>query len=321
MIDLWRSGFVRRPLTDVVDRPPSAGEIVWLPDRGPHAYWADPFAMERDGRLTVFVEGFDYVVRRGRIHYFQYDAQDRLLGQGVALAEPWHLSYPALIEDGDDLYMLPEAYKSGGLILYRCVGFPHRWEAVARLGLAPAIDATLIRHGGLWWMFHALPGPADRAMRELHLAWAPALTGPWTPHPANPVLSGLDVSRPGGTAFVRDGLVHLPVQDCAAAYGAAVHLLRIDRLSTQDFSAAKVARFEAGDLSPGFHDGLHTLSGHGGVTCLDVKSVRRSPAEPWLKARFKLGRALGLYGSLGGRAAGAGVHPRLFSPVSDPIQA
>ena len=97
MFDIWRSGYLRRPLTEVMDRPPRPDEIVWLPDRGPHAFYADPFGLERDGVLTVFVEAFDYRVRRGDIHYCQYDADDRLVGQGVALAEPWHLSYPTLI--------------------------------------------------------------------------------------------------------------------------------------------------------------------------------------------------------------------------------
>jgi hypothetical protein len=297
---------------NVVNQPPNPDEIVWLPDCGPHAYLADPFAIERDGILTVFVEAFDYVVRRGEIHFYRYDPQDRLVGRGVALSEPWHLSYPSLIEDGGELYMLPEAYKSGGLILYRCVSFPDRWEPVARLGQAAAIDATVVRHNGLWWMFHALPGPDDRAMRELHLAWSETLIGPWTTHAANPVMSGVETSRPGGTAFVRDGVLHLPVQDCAATYGGAINILRIDDLSPTAFSATVSARFEAADLMSGFSDGLHTLSGCGGVTCLDVKSIRHSSAEPWLKAGFKLRRALGLSGPRGRRATGAVVYPALF---------
>ena len=313
MFDIWRSGFIRRPLPSVMDQPPTADEVTWLPDCGPYAYVADPFGVTRDGVLTVFVEAFDYHVRRGEIHYRQYDADDRLIGQGVALTEPWHLSYPTLIEDGGELYMLPEGYKSGGLILYRCVRFPDRWAPAARLGDMAAIDATVVRHDGLWWMFHALAGPDDRAMREMHLAWSETLTGPWTAHAANPVMSGFDVSRPGGTAFVHDGALHLPVQDCRATYGAAVNLLRVETLTPDAFSAAAVKRFEPGDLLAGFGDGFHTLSGHGDVTFIDVKSIRRSAAEPWLKAGFKARRLLGLNGPRGRRATGQAVHPKLFS--------
>ena len=316
MFDIWRSGYIRRPLTSFLQQAPRADEVVWLPSCGPHAYVADPFGITRDGVLTVFVEAFDYRVRRGEIHYRQYDAGDRLLAQGVALAEPWHLSYPSLIEDSGELYLLPEGYKSGGLILYRCVRFPDRWEPVARLGEAAAIDATVVRHDGRWWMFHALAGPDDRAMRELHVAWADELTGPWTAHPGNPVLSGFQTSRPGGSAFVHGGALHLPVQDCAATYGAAINLLRIDPLSSEAFSASVVGRFEAGQLIEGFSDGFHTLSGHGDVTFIDVKGIRRSSAEPWLKAGFKARRLLGLNGPRGDRATGPAVHPQIFSTTS-----
>jgi hypothetical protein len=147
----------------------------------------------------------------------------------------------------------------------------------------------------------------------MHLAWSETLTGPWTAHAANPVMSGFDVSRPGGTAFVHDAALHLPVQDCRATYGVAVNLLRIETLTPDAFLAAAVKRFEPAGLLAGFGDGFHTLSGHGDVTFIDVKSIRRSAAEPWLKAGFKARRLLGLNGPRGRRATGPAVHPKLFS--------
>lgn len=296
MYDIWRSGFVRRSLTSVQATGVRPGEVIWLPDQGPFAYLADPFGIVREGLLTVFAEHFDYRSRRGEIRYFQYNQADTLVGQGLALAAPFHLSYPSLIEDGGDLYMLPEAYKSGGLTLYRCVRFPDLWEPAERLLDIPAIDATVVRHGSKWWMFHALPGPADQAMRELHVAWADALTGPWTPHAANPVRSGFQTSRPGGTAFEIDGVLHLPVQDCAETYGAAINLLGIEALTPDVFEAVVAGRFEAGDLLPGHPDGFHTLSGHGDATFIDVKRIQRSASEGWIRAQYKVRRLLGLNG-------------------------
>lgn len=292
MYDLWRVGYVRRPLTHVMGPDPlPAAEVVWLPEP-PRSfqYVADPFGIVRDGVLTVFVEAFDYRTRRGDIRYFQYDATDTLLGQGVALAEPWHLSYPALVEDGGELYMLPEGYRSGGLNLYRCTRFPDQWEPAGRVLDAPAIDATVVRHDGRWWMFHALPGPADQAMRELHVAWADALTGPWTAHAANPVRTGFRDCRPGGTAFTHEGAVHLPVQDCEDGYGSRVRLLRIDELTGDRFAATEVRRFEPQGYLDGYTDGLHTLSGNGDVTFIDLKRVTQSPAEGWIKAQSKVRR-------------------------------
>lgn len=307
MYDIWRCGFIRRSLQSIAETAGvQAQEVTWLPPCGSFQFIADPFGIERDGVLTVFVEAFDYRVRRGEIHFYQYDAGDSLIGQGVALAEPFHLSYPSLIEDGGDLYMLPEGYKSGGLTLYRCVRFPDQWEAVQRLGDVAAIDATVVQHDGRWWMFYAVQGPDDQAMRELHVAWSLSLKGPWTAHEANPVRSGFATSRPGGTAFVHQGALHLPVQDCKSTYGAAISLLRIDDLTPSRFSAEVVQRFEPGDLLADHGDGLHTLSGNGAVSFIDVKGIRRSSAEGWVRTQYKLRRLFGMNGPHEGRpVAGA----------------
>ncbi len=297
MFDIWRSGYVRRSLASVASsRGVRPEEIVWLPPRGSFRYDADPFGIQLGGVLTVFVENYDYRVRRGEIHYCQYDGSNRLLSQGVALTQAVHLSYPSLIEDAGELYMLPEAYKSGRLTLFRCRRFPDDWEPVQQLLPEGAIDATVVRHDGMWWMFYALHGPGNRAMRELHIAFAPALMGPWSVHPANPVRSGFESSRPGGTAFEYDGALHLPVQDCVRTYGAALTLLRIEVLTPEAFFATAAMRLEPGVLLGGFGDGLHTLSGHGDLTFIDVKSIRQSVLEPLITLLFKLRRAAGLNG-------------------------
>lgn len=307
MFDLWRSGYIRSPLSHTLEPGGlDPAKVVWLPagDRS-FQFVADPFGVERDGVVTVFVEAFDYRVRRGEIHYFQYDRNDVLIDQGVALAEPFHLSYPSLIEDGGELYMLPEGYKSGVLTLYRCVRFPDRWEPVQTLLDVPAIDAAVVRSGARWWMFYALPGPDDRAMRELHVAWADRLEGPWTAHAGNPVRTGAADSRPGGSAFEREGVLHLPVQDCSGAYGSRIRLLRIDSLGPDRFEATEVRRFEPDGFLDGFSDGLHTLSGTGGMTFIDVKSVNRSPLERYIRAQYKLRRLFRLNGPRSQRAKAA----------------
>lgn len=295
MYDEWRVGFVRRPLTHVMGASGLAtNELIWLPlcERS-FQFIADPFGIERDGILTIFAEAFDYRVRRGEIVYYQYDG-DRLIGQGLALAEPYHLSYPSLIEEDDVLYMLPEAFRSGVLTLYRCESFPDRWVPVATLLDEPAIDATVVKRDGLWWMFYALPGKGDLAMREMHAAWAPTLMGPWTRHTANPVQQGFLCSRPGGTAFEHEGHLYLPVQECQPSYGAAIQLQRIDVLTPTAFEATVVKRFTPDGVLGGFPDGLHTLSGDEHLTFIDVKGLRSSRAERWIKLLFKVRRLFGM---------------------------
>jgi hypothetical protein len=88
------------------------------------------------------------------------------------MAAPHHLSYPFIIEHEGQIYMLPEAYESGRLTLYRAKEFPGGWEPVCDLLDQPAIDASVTHHNGLWWMFYTLPGPNRHAESALYVASA-----------------------------------------------------------------------------------------------------------------------------------------------------
>ncbi len=248
---------------------------TWLPAQPDFCFLADPFGLWRGERLHILAEHYDYRDKRGTIRYFSYDRNFNLVDDGVALSAPYHLSYPFLVQDGADIFMLPEAHQSGVLSLYRARTFPGSWEKVCDVMAGPIVDASLIKHQGQWWMFYALEGPDKRAMRELHVASAANLTGPWTPHPQNPVAKGFETSRPGGTPFVHEGALYLPVQDCSSTYGAAVTLLQIEQLA--HFAAKAARKLHPGELKTSFTDGLHTVSACGDVTLFDVKHTERSP--------------------------------------------
>lgn len=293
--ELWQVGICHQPVAAcLAPAGLTHAAITWLPNPGLFRLLADPFGLAHARGFTVLVEALDYRIKRGEIHYYYYDHGWNLVRQGVALRAPFHLSYPFLIPDGDAVYMLPEAYKSGKLTLYRAAQFPDRWEPVATLLDAPAIDASVVQYQGRWWMFYALPGPDGRALRELHIAYADQLTGPWVPHPRNPVRMALDSSRPGGTPFVVDGALYLPTQDCVGGYGMGVNLLRITTLTPEDFAAEIVQRLSPQGLHPTYTDGLHTLCSAGAVTLFDVKRTAPAPMRRWINLERRLRRLVGM---------------------------
>lgn len=291
--DIWRVGMTRTPIHAVTD---PLKEVVWLPEQRDFCFLADPFGIRRGEDLHVFVEAYDYRDKHGVIRRFTYDADLKLVDEAPALRAAHHLSYPFLIEDGAEVFMLPEAHTSGKLTLYRARAFPNDWEQVCDVLDAPAIDASVIKHNGRWWMFYALPGPhknSNTAMRELYAAHSMHLTGPWTPHPMNPIRTDIASSRPGGTPFVHEGALHLPTQDCTRTYGGAVNILRIDELTDKSFRAAPARRIEALPF-----DGLHTLSMCGDVTLFDVKHIERG-SRIWINLQRRWRRAMRAVGRPG----------------------
>ncbi len=99
------------------------------------------------------------------------------------LEEPHHLSYPQVFERDGAIWMLPEASASGRLTLYRASAFPDRWIAETVLVEGEISDATLLEHGGLLWLFATDRDGYGSTSDTLVVFCAPALAGPWKPHP------------------------------------------------------------------------------------------------------------------------------------------
>jgi hypothetical protein len=298
--DFWQVGIVPLAVEDVDARHLNAvrERIVWLPEAGPWRYLADPFGLVRGDALHVFVEAYDYRVKRAVIERHEFGLADLTWRrQSTVLAKPFHLSYPQVFEHEGEVWMVPETHQADEIALYRAADASlDVWERDCGLlsGLAGA-DASLVEHGGRWWMFYTLVGPGARDQRELHVAHSPALAGPWTQLPTNPVRVSRDGARPAGRPFVgRDGVLTLPVQDSSRGYGGATRLLRFPVLTPAQVVVEADAERLTGDLASDSHtEGLHTLSGCGEFTLIDVKRIDRSRVRQWLDFKRRLRRLAG----------------------------
>ena len=293
--DIWRVGLVRAPMAELLAPGALAHHAVqWLPDEGSLRFLADPFGVWRDGRLYVFAEVYDYRDRVGAIDLLVFDADLKLIERRSVLKEPWHLSYPFIIQADGETYMLPEAHKSGRLTLYRAEAFPDDWRPVATIDLDHvAIDATPIRHEGRWWLFYTPATTRAEKVSALHLAYADSLTGPWTPHAGNPVQFDASSSRPGGTPILVDGKIVLPMQDCRRSYGGAMRMVTVTTLTPDRFEAEAGEVIAAPASFAPYTDGFHTLSAAGGVTLVDAKQLHISARSLVLDATRVLRRAAG----------------------------
>ncbi len=246
-------------------------------------FFADPFPARWQGRDLVFVEDFDHRTQKGILSVAEVLADGRTGAVRPVLEEPWHLSYPFLFEDEGAMYMIPESSAAKRVVLYRADPFPHRWvpEAVLLDGIE-ASDATIVRHGGRLWLFATTRDGQGAHSDMLSLFHAPALRGPWTAHPLNPVLIDAAAARPAGNIVVRDGRLWRPVQDCSRGYGRGLGLAEVTRLDEEGFSQAVRTLIRPEDA--GWGRRLHTLTTNGFVECVDGAAHsprwRTAPAAP-----------------------------------------
>ncbi len=290
--DIWRCGLLTLPVGEVLAGGLSHAPMHWLQEEPAFRFLADPFPWRGRDHLHIFAERYDYATRHGTIDLLTLDEKFRVIDRRPCLREAWHLSYPQIFDADGATWMLPEAYRSGGLTLYRMGDGPADWgrETEIRLDCVP-VDATPLWHDGRWWLFYSPAVSKVTKLGHLHVAWSERLTGPWHPHPGNPVRIDSASSRPGGTAMVLDGRIMLPVQDCTRTYGGAIRPLWIDLLDETGFTA-RAGEPLALPMSAGlYRDGMHTLSSGGGVTLIDVKHIDRSLAGLWLDVKRTLGRS------------------------------
>jgi hypothetical protein len=242
-------------------------------------FYADPFLVEWDGRVYLFVEDFSFTTGRGEISYFELHADGSVSGPTPALAGPHHLSYPFVFEHEGSLYLLPEKADSGRLEIFRADHFPGPFAAHGVLmDGVKAVDPTLHHHGGLFWLFANAFEDGGNPHDTLNLFSAASPFGPWTPHPANPVVQDRRAARPAGAIQARDGRLVRPAQDCGERYGAAVVFREIVRLDPEHYDEREIGRIAPGWLADNL--GTHTYNRGGGYEVVDGRWY--SSERAWL---------------------------------------
>jgi hypothetical protein len=241
-------------------------------------FWADPFPVEHGGRHYIFFEELLFARGRAHISVIEVDSAGRCSRPVTVLQRDYHLSYPFLIEDRGQLYMVPETGKNGTVEVYRCVSFPDRWklEKVLLHGVCSA-DATFHRaEDGRWWMFVSLFPGESRFVEggdELHIYHADDFLGPYKPHAGNPVNSDVRNARPAGRLYTRNGVLYRPSQIGVPIYGAGISINQVLKLTPEEFIEKEVEQVHP--QHPKNVVGMHTLNSAGRLTVVDA--FRRSP--------------------------------------------
>jgi hypothetical protein len=282
---LWRRAlallFIERTQWFVALRPRAGAQTALAGRQGfaelhapPGRFYADPFLLERGADAWLFFEDYDFARGWADLSCARLDAQGRAGPAEPVLATGSHLSYPFVFEHGGAVYLLPETKQRGAIELYRALEFPHRWALAATLleGVQ-AVDSTLFERDGRFWLFTNLAAPGASTFDELHLFHAPALAGPWTPHPGNPVVSDVRRARPAGRLFEHEGRLLRPSQDCALRYGHAIWLNEVLVLSPTEYRERPFERigpeWAAGNLC------THTYDRSARFEVLDGMRTRR----------------------------------------------
>jgi len=237
-------------------------------------FWADPFLWTGpDGRVICYVEDYRYATGRGHISALEITGH-RAVDLGAVIVEPYHMSFPYLFQHDGALYMCPECSGSGQIRVYRCTGFPLKWELAAVLmENVSAADTMLFPRHGKWWMLTSMdPAGVKDHCSELYLFSGPSPLGAdWTPCAANPVRIDPAGGRNAGLIIEGERIYRLAQRQGFDRYGEGLIVNEVLVVSDEGYREREVRR-----IDPDFGRrliGSHHLSTTGAVTVVD--HVRR----------------------------------------------
>jgi hypothetical protein len=268
-IQQWRIAIRRnrKPLFD-----PTANDLSgfrWIECPKGH-FWADPFPLEHERKIYIFFEDFSYSDRRGRILVAELSPNGDLISPTTCLeSTDHHYSYPCVFHAGNDIFMVPEAFDSSSVDLYRCEQFPNRWKREATLLKGKFVDTTIWHYGGRWWLMTTRAEPDARA-GTLLLFYSDSLKARWNFHPANPISTDIRNTRGAGRVFEAGHRLIRPSQNCCPAYGYSFAFNEILALSETRYSE-KTLKVVTPDSWDGL-SGVHTYNWIENIEIIDGRT-------------------------------------------------
>lgn len=243
-------------------------------------FLADPFVIENKGENFIFVEDAFFNDNKGRISVIKLDEQkyDFL---GVVLEEEFHLSFPFVFKDGNEIYMIPETSRNGDIRLYKSIEFPLKWEFERKLmSNVDAADTMLFKNEKTWFMFtNICSAKLNDHQSELHIFYSEDFkSGKWQPiESGNPVIFSPLKGRNGGF-FSHSGVLYRINQAHGQShYGRSFNVNQIEVLSKDAYVEKEVSLVE-----PNFKDfatSTHHFNANEHVAVVDfARSVRLKEA-------------------------------------------
>lgn len=274
----WIIGIQHVDIREIIRNKSFNADIHWIHSKSFSKSYADPFLIKSDDEICILLEEFTFLRLDGKISLMTLDKDLRQLEYKVLLDTRSHLSYPFIYRENNITYVFPESGKSGK---FSCYEFDHERESLTfRKDIlnVPLMDATILKHDDKYWIFGIL---SQSGTYDLQVYFSDRLLGPYTPHPQNPVQSGLNGTRSAGNFIEVDGRIYRPTQNCENRYGESITIQEITELSETvvseksylDISVPK----KKGNYS-GMH-AIHTINALNNIIVVDGEYWDFSPIQ------------------------------------------
>jgi|TARA_B110000305_G_C19446097_1_gene644919 hypothetical protein len=239
-------------------------------------YLADPFVFYHNESNYIFVEDLFCKDDKGRISAIKIDG-DKYEFLGVVLEEDFHLSFPFIFRDNDEIYMIPESCKNYDIRLYKCLEFPNKWKLEQVLmSNVSAADTMLIKQQDTWFMLTNIcsAGYGDHNS-ELHIFYSEDLkSNLWKPITSgNPVIFDSLKARNGGLFFHNETIYRVNQVHEKTNYGKSFNVNEVVKISKNEYVEKKIS-----SIGANFKDKIistHHYSANASLAAVDFARYQR----------------------------------------------
>jgi hypothetical protein len=235
-----------------------------------NSFFADPFPIEINGEIYLFVEEYLIEEKKGVISVLKYQ-DSNFIYLGVVLDLNYHISFPYIYQVGSDIFMIPEQSQSGFIAIYKAIDFPLKWTLVKKLiEDVDAADTTVFYYNNLYWLFSNIDTTSSGIhSSEIHIFYSDSLlSDSWIPHPQNSVQEITPFGKRNASQifFKNDKLYRFGQIQGNSFYGKGLALFEVE-LNKHNYSEKLIK-----DFTPNFSSrikGMHHISTTGKMTFID----------------------------------------------------
>lgn len=248
-------------------------------------WFADPFILSvSDKYIEVLTEEYLYKTQLGRISLLTVDRWNyKLISVDVLLELPTHLSFPNYFIENDILYVYPENYQSGGVIIYEFVPEKKRLVNGKKIIDCPLVDTQIVKVNNAYYAFGVENNTGTlEDCRVLKIFKSDSLCGSYQLY--GKIKDNLCNERGAGMIFKDGPNLIRPAQCCDGDYGKYVifykMMLKEDMFDEQNVFELKPIR----NMYMG--RGLHTFNQMNNLIVIDGRDCRYKIAS-YLKRLLK----------------------------------
>ena len=231
-------------------------------------WFADPFILDvTDTVIIVLVEEFSYRINRGRLAKLIIDKETfQLKSMKIVLDLNTHLSFPAILRDGTDIYIYPENSASGSSMLYKYNSEDDSVSVIKQLSNQPLTDAIITKIDDSSYIFTTEIPTQNGNKLSIYTA-----LDDMESYKLIQNITLLDnTARSAGDIFVDNGKIVRPAQNCNGGYGVGLVFQEIIKDSKGDFVLKELFRRKPIKN----YIGMHTYNQYKGCYVVDLHARR-----------------------------------------------